>query len=93
MMKEVLGRRFSKTAEDLPDLVVVDGGKEASCHRRLRLWMSLRYKGWGWWDWPKARVESDFKATEVKSSFESNIYSQTARTWFLFFPIHAHTNY
>jgi excinuclease ABC subunit C len=69
MMKEVLGRRFGKTAEDLPDLVVVDGGK-GQLSQAVAILDELAVQGVGVVGLAKARVESDFKAKEVKSSFE-----------------------
>ena len=69
MMKEVLGRRFSKSEENLPDLVVVDGGK-GQLSQAVAILDELSVQGVGVVGLAKARVESDFKATEVKSSFE-----------------------
>ncbi len=69
MMKEVLGRRFAKADEDLPDLVVVDGGK-GQLGQAVAILEELSVQGVGVVGLAKARVESDFKAVEVKSSFE-----------------------
>jgi len=71
MMKEVLGRRFSRArlGEELPDLVVVDGGK-GQLSQAVAIMDELSVQGVGVVGLAKARVESDFKATEVKSSFE-----------------------
>ena len=69
MMKEVLGRRFSKADEELPDLVVVDGGK-GQLSQAVAILEELSVQGVGVVGLAKARVESDFQAIEVKSSFE-----------------------
>jgi excinuclease ABC subunit C len=69
MMKEVLGRRFSKTEEELPDLVVVDGGK-GQLSQAITILEELAVQGVGVVGLAKARVERDFQAAEVKSSFE-----------------------
>ncbi len=69
MMKEVLGRRFANSQEDLPDLVVVDGGK-GQLSQAVAILDELSIQGVGVVGLAKARVESDFKAKEVKSSFE-----------------------
>ncbi|MEO5969075.1 MAG: excinuclease ABC subunit UvrC [Bdellovibrionia bacterium] len=69
MMKEVLDRRFSRTEEELPDLVVVDGGK-GQLSQAVAILDELSVQGVGVVGLAKARVQSDFKATEVKSSFE-----------------------
>jgi excinuclease ABC subunit C len=69
MMKEVLGRRFSKTEEELPDLVVVDGGK-GQLSQATAIFDELGVQGVGIVGLAKARTESDFQATEVKSSME-----------------------
>ncbi len=68
-MKEVLGRRFSNEEEELPDLVVVDGGKG----QLAQAVAILDELGMGWVPvvgLAKARTERDFQATEVKSSNE-----------------------
>jgi len=68
-MKEVLGRRFASDEEGLPDLVVVDGGKG----QLAQAVAILDELGMGWVPvvgLAKARTESDFQATEVKSSHE-----------------------
>lgn len=69
MMKEVLGRRFSNVEEDLPDLVVVDGGK-GQLSQAVAILEELGVQGVGVVGLAKARTESDFQATEVKSSQE-----------------------
>ncbi len=69
MMKEVLGRRFAHSDEDLPDLVVVDGGK-GQLSQAVAILDELAVQGVGVVGLAKARVESDFQAVEVKSSFE-----------------------
>lgn len=72
-MKEVLGRRFSGSAmakgEDLPDLVVVDGGKGQLSHA-VAILEELSIQGVEVVGLAKARTESDFRSKEVKSSFE-----------------------
>ena len=69
MMKEVLGRRFSHVDEALPDLVVVDGGK-GQLSQATTILEELNVQGVAVVGLAKARVERDFKATEVKSSME-----------------------
>lgn len=69
MMKEVLGRRFSNTEEDLPDLVVVDGGK-GQLSQAVAIFEELGVQGVGVVGLAKARTERDFKATEVHASNE-----------------------
>lgn len=73
MMKEVLGRRFSgegsSRGEDLPDLVVVDGGK-GQLSQATAIFDELSVQGVGLVGLAKARTESDFQAAEVKSSME-----------------------
>lgn len=69
MMKEVLGRRFSNPEEALPDLVVVDGGK-GQLAQAVAILEELGVQGVSVVGLAKARVERDFKATEVKSSHE-----------------------
>ncbi len=75
-MKEVLARRFSGTArgehgevEDLPDLVVVDGGK-GQLSQAVAILDELSVQGVAVVGLAKARTESDFKAKEVESSLE-----------------------
>ncbi|MBC7692435.1 MAG: excinuclease ABC subunit C [Methylotenera sp.] len=70
-MKEVLGRRFGEhnAAEELPDLVVVDGGK-GQLAQAVAIMDELNVQGVGVVGLAKARTESDFKSSEVKSSFE-----------------------
>ena len=69
MMKEVLDRRFSNSEEDLPDLVVVDGGK-GQLSQAVAIMEELSIQGVGVVGLAKARTESNFTSTEVKSSFE-----------------------
>ncbi|HCM39315.1 MAG: excinuclease ABC subunit C [Bdellovibrionales bacterium GWB1_52_6] len=69
MMKEILGRRFSHAEEALPDLVVVDGGK-GQLSQAVAILDELQVQGVAAVGLAKARTESDFKATEVKSSHE-----------------------
>ena len=75
-MREVLGRRFSGTArgeqgeiEDLPDLVVVDGGK-GQLSQAVAILEELSVQGVAVVGLAKARTESDFRAKEVESSLE-----------------------
>lgn len=68
MMKEVLDRRFSND-ESLPDLVVVDGGK-GQLSQAVAILTELNVQGVSVVGLAKARTESDFQATEVKSSHE-----------------------
>lgn len=68
-MKEVLGRRFSNSEEDLPDLVVVDGGK-GQLSQAVAIMEELNIQGVAVVGLAKARTESDFQKTEVESSFE-----------------------
>lgn len=69
MMKEVLGRRFSKREEALPDLVVVDGGK-GQLAQAVAVLEELEVQGVASVGLAKARVERDFKSKEVRSSPE-----------------------
>ena len=69
MMREVLGRRFSRTEDDLPDLVVVDGGK-GQLSQATAIFEELGVQGVGLVGLAKARTERDFRAVEVKSSME-----------------------
>jgi excinuclease ABC subunit C len=69
-MKEVLGRRFKKESEEaLPDLVVVDGGK-GQLSQAVAIMQELEVEGVEVVGLAKARTESDFKSSEVKSSQE-----------------------
>ena len=68
-MKEVLGRRFSNTQEDLPDLVVVDGGK-GQLSQAVAIMEELGVQGVAVVGLAKARTESDFRKTEVESTLE-----------------------
>lgn len=69
MMKEVLGRRFANREEALPDLVVVDGGKGQLSQAEAIL-EELSVQGVSVVGLAKARTESDFRSSEVKSSHE-----------------------
>ena len=69
MMKEVLSRRFRKTDESLPDLVVVDGGK-GQLAQAVAVMEELGIQGVGVVGLAKARTESNFQAQEVKASLE-----------------------
>ncbi len=72
-MKEVLGRRFAtrndREMEELPDLVVVDGGK-GQLAQAVAILEELQIQGVSVVGLAKARTESDFRSKEVKSSFE-----------------------
>lgn len=68
-MKEVLGRRFSRVDEALPDLVVVDGGR-GQLSQAVAILEELNIQGVGVVGLAKARTERDFQSTEVKSSQE-----------------------
>jgi excinuclease ABC subunit C len=68
-MKEVLGRRFANTEEQLPDLVVVDGGK-GQLAQAVAIMSELGVQGVDVVGLAKARTESDFRKKEVKSSME-----------------------
>lgn len=72
-MKEVLSRRFSGSAmakgEDLPDLVVVDGGK-GQLAQAVAILEELSIQGVEVVGLAKARTESDFTSKDVKSSME-----------------------
>jgi excinuclease ABC subunit C len=68
-MKEVLGRRFSNTEEDLPNLVVVDGGK-GQLSQAVAILEELSVQGVEVVGLAKARTESDFRSSEVTSSME-----------------------
>src|SRR6185503_16074648 len=69
MMKEVIGRRFSRSEEALPDLIVVDGGK-GQLAQAVAILEELAIQGVGVVGLAKARTERDFQAVEVRSSFE-----------------------
>ena len=69
MMKEVLGRRFAHREEELPDLVLVDGGK-GQLSQAVAILDELAVQGVAVAGLAKARVESDFQSKEVKSSME-----------------------
>jgi excinuclease ABC subunit C len=68
MMKEVLNRRFTND-ESMPDLVVVDGGK-GQLSQATAIMEELGVQGVGVVGLAKARTESDFQSSEVKSSNE-----------------------
>ena len=69
-MREVLGRRFSSTSEtELPDLVVVDGGK-GQLSQAVAIMEELGVQGVAVVGLAKARTESDFQSSDVKSSHE-----------------------
>jgi excinuclease ABC subunit C len=68
MMREVLDRRFSND-ESLPDLVVVDGGK-GQLSQAVAILDELQVQGVSVVGLAKARTESDFQSSEVKSSHE-----------------------
>jgi excinuclease ABC subunit C len=69
MMREVLGRRFGNAEEQLPDLVVVDGGK-GQLSQAVAILAELQVTGVDAVGLAKARTERDFRAVEVKSSLE-----------------------
>jgi excinuclease ABC subunit C len=69
MMKEVLGRRFEKGDEALPDLVVVDGGK-GQLAQAVAILTELSVQGVEVVGLAKARTQRDFRAKEVESSLE-----------------------
>jgi len=69
MMKEVLGRRFSRADEAFPNLVVVDGGK-GQLAQAVAILEELDIQGVPVVGLAKARTEKDFQAKEVKSSLE-----------------------
>jgi len=69
MMKEVLGRRFARADEALPDLVVVDGGK-GQLAQAVAILEELNVPHVAVVGLAKARTERDFKAKEVESSME-----------------------
>jgi len=69
MMKEVLGRRFANEEEALPDLIVVDGGK-GQLKQATTILQEYDRTGIAVVGLAKARTESDFTQTEVKSSAE-----------------------
>jgi excinuclease ABC subunit C len=69
MMKEVLGRRFSRKDDPFPQLVVVDGGK-GQLAQALAIFEELNIQGVEVVGLAKARAESNFQAKEVKSSME-----------------------
>lgn len=67
-MKEVLGRRFSND-DSIPDLVVVDGGK-GQLSQAVAILEELGVQGVSVVGLAKARTESDFQSSELKSSQE-----------------------
>jgi excinuclease ABC subunit C len=68
MMKEVLARRFSKE-EDLPDLLVVDGGK-GQLAQATAILQELHLDGVEAVGLAKSRVVSDFTSDQVDRSSE-----------------------
>lgn len=68
-MREVLGRRFAhspdEAGEELPDLVVVDGGK-GQLAQAVAILEELNIQGVGVVGLAKARTERDFEAAEVE---------------------------
>jgi excinuclease ABC subunit C len=68
-MKEILGRRFGNVEEELPDLVVVDGGK-GQLSQAVAILEELQIQGVAVVGLAKARTERDFRSTEVESSME-----------------------
>ncbi|MBU6375112.1 MAG: excinuclease ABC subunit UvrC [Bdellovibrionales bacterium] len=71
-MREVLGRRFAalgREGDELPDLVVVDGGK-GQLSQAVAILEELQIQGVAVVGLAKARTESDFRSTELKSSLE-----------------------
>lgn len=85
MMREVLGRRFSNAEEDLPDLVVVDGGK-GQLSQAVAIMEELGVQGVGVVGLAKARTERDFQSSEVKSSQERIFIPNRKNP----IPLHAH---
>lgn len=71
MMREVLGRRFSRSEGDdeFPDLLVVDGGKGQLAQAEAIL-QELNVQGVAAVGLAKARTEKDFQSSEVTSSLE-----------------------
>ena len=69
MMREVLGRRFARQEEELPDLIVVDGGK-GQLSQAVAILEEQGVQGVGVVGLAKARVERDFRSKELKSSAE-----------------------
>jgi len=68
MMKEVLSRRFYNDSS-LPDLLLVDGGK-GQLAQAIAIMEELAIQGVDVAAIAKAKVESDFTASEVKASLE-----------------------
>ncbi|MBC7385034.1 MAG: excinuclease ABC subunit UvrC [Cryobacterium sp.] len=68
-MREVLGRRFSNREEELPDLVVVDGGK-GQLSFAVGIMDELQVQGVAVVGLAKARVQRDFRSKDVASSME-----------------------
>lgn len=69
MMKEVLGRRFARLDEELPDLVVVDGGR-GQLSQAVAIMDELNIQGVEVVGLAKARTERNFKSAEVEGSSE-----------------------
>ena len=69
-MREVLGRRFAAhNEEELPDLVVVDGGK-GQLAEAVAIFDELAIQGVGLVGLAKARTEGNFRASAVRASDE-----------------------
>lgn len=69
MMKEVLGRRFSRAEDSFPDLVVVDGGK-GQLSQATAILDELLVQGVDVVALAKAKVQRDFKAQKIQASAE-----------------------
>ncbi|MBI3534549.1 MAG: excinuclease ABC subunit UvrC [Deltaproteobacteria bacterium] len=69
MMFEVLNRRFHNVEEDLPDLIVIDGGK-GQLSQVSKIFEELSIQGVGLVGLAKSKVERNFKSKEVTRSFE-----------------------
>jgi excinuclease ABC subunit C len=71
-MREILGRRFAalgREGDEMPDLVVVDGGK-GQLSQAVAILEELQVQGVAVVGLAKARTESDFQGKEVHSSLE-----------------------
>ncbi len=69
MMKEVLGRRFNRSDDSFPDLVVVDGGK-GQLAQAVAILSELNIQGVEICGLAKARTEQAFQKSEVESTSE-----------------------
>lgn len=69
MIREVLQRRFSRTAEALPDLVLIDGGM-GQLSQAKAIFEELSLQGVDLASLAKARTKSDFQAQEIEISSE-----------------------